>query len=87
MNKEIDFLEEEMKQFGRFEKLVREWCRKHKQAWIMEEFKELFEMIEQKTKEKVIEDIEEIESHLTQRGNNAQFVLMELKQKLKEEKE
>ena len=41
--------EENMKSFGKYEALVRSWCIKHNMFYVMEEFKELFEMIE-KTK-------------------------------------
>lgn len=41
-NKEFD---KNMKQFGEWEHLVREWCKKHKMVYVMPEFKELFDDI------------------------------------------
>lgn len=45
MKKEPKDITENMKSFGEYEPLVRKWCKKHEMAYVMEEFKELFDMI------------------------------------------
>ncbi len=43
--KETKWIKENMASFKEYEPLVRKWCKKHKMAWVMPEFKELFDKI------------------------------------------
>ena len=46
MMKELKSITQNMKQFGKWEPLVRNWCNKHRMAYVLPEFKELFDDIE-----------------------------------------
>jgi len=43
--KEDSLFKENMKSFGEYEPYVRKWCKKYEMAYVMEEFKELFDWI------------------------------------------
>jgi len=60
MGQEIGWIRDNMKSFGEYESLVRAWCIKHEMSWIMEEFKELFNMVSLKSKKEVFDDIDKL---------------------------
>jgi hypothetical protein len=58
MKKELQKLYQQYnwKPFGKYERLVVEWCVKFKMTWVLYEFKELFNTIEKQAKEEVFDD-------------------------------
>ena len=53
-----ELIEENLELFGKYRGLVEDWCKRYDMCFVMEEFKDLFEKIEEQARAEAIREVE-----------------------------